>query len=72
MPTKYLVIIGEGSREEKHWLPIVEAGRLLDSGMVSVRIGGVALDEGSSKERSITDAEKTRMHSIADEWSALA
>lgn len=55
--------------EEEHWLPLHQAGRIYDSGMLAVSIGGLVLDE-AGPTRKITDRERSRICDIADDYSA--
>lgn len=53
---------------EERWLPLQEAGRIYDYGMVPVHIGGRVL-EFTGEVRDITDEERGDIVDIADQWS---
>ena len=61
----YLMIVGN----ERRFLSLLEAGKVLDSGHIRVSIGNLVLEKNYSV-REITHGEAGKIYAAADEHSA--
>ncbi len=67
---KYMVKVSDGKGfKSRAYLPIAEAGRIYDSGSLDVRISHYVLEE-DFVVRDITDAERSEISQIAEEYSS--
>lgn len=61
----YLMIVGN----ERRFLSLLDAGKVLDSGHIRVSIGNLVLEKNYSV-REITSREANNVYAAADEYSA--